>query len=307
MTLRSRLPWWGRMAAKMLLARIPVSYRFWRSLGIFRHGDMHDPEHALAVFRAHLGRALRYRALASGFICLELGPGDSLLSGVVAAAMGASRVYMVDSGDYVVRDMEPYRRLTNVLRAQRLQVPHIEDCVDLAEVQRVCGIVHLTNGIEGLAQIPDDSVDYFWSQVVLEHIPRAEFSAMLRELRRITKASGMGSHSVDLGDHLGGALNNLRFSERAWESRFMSRSGFYTNRIRYSDMLKRFREAGFEVHVTDEVRRPRLHTPTGCMAEPYRSMDEDELRVAGFNVVLMPYELAMATGGVIASVNPSMQ
>jgi hypothetical protein len=26
-------------------------------------------------------------------------------------------------------------------------------------------------------------------------------------------------------------LNNLRFSERIWESEFMAKSGFYTNRI----------------------------------------------------------------------------
>ena len=39
------------------------------------------------------------------------------------------------------------------------------------------------------------------------------------------RPGGLCSHVVDLKDHLGGALNNLRFSQRVWESRTMAGSG----------------------------------------------------------------------------------
>jgi hypothetical protein len=109
---------------------------------------------------------------------------------------------------------------------------------------------------------------------------------MLRELRRIQRQDGVSSHRVDLRDHLGGALNNLRFRERTWESGFVSRSGFYTNRIRYTEMLKLFREAGFEVEVTNVERW--THVPTAChkMATPFRDLSEEELTVSGFDVLL---------------------
>ena len=288
MGLRQRVPWWAKMGAKIALSRIPVPYSLWRALGVFRHGDMHDPEHAFSVFKAHLDRALAYWPVRPGFTCLELGPGDSLLSGVVARAFGASRVYMVDSGDYAIKHVSPYRRLAALLHVRGMAVPEAERCSSIEELEQTCGIIYLNNGTRSLAEIEDGSIDYFWSQVVLEHVPRHEFPVLLRELRRIVCDSAVGSHSVDLRDHRGGALNSLRFSERAWESSFMSRSGFYTNRIRFRAMLEMFRGAGFDAHVVKAIRWEALPTPQHSLAEPYHSMDADDLRVAEFEVVMWP-------------------
>lgn len=95
------------------------------------------------------------------------------------------------------------------------------------------------------------SIDFIWSQAVLEHIRKSEFLDTMLELHRILRPNGVCSHVVDLKDHLGGALNNLRFSEKLWESNFMASSGFYTNRIRYSEMLDIFHQAGFSVEVVN--------------------------------------------------------
>jgi len=46
----------------------------------------------------------------------------------------------------------------------------------------------------------------------------------------------MCSHRVDLRDHFGSALNNLRFSDKKWELDWIANSGFYTNRIRLQEM-----------------------------------------------------------------------
>jgi len=72
------LPWQLKIAAKIVLSRLPLSYRAWSRLRLFRHGAMDDPSSALEIFREHFNRS----GIARGFTMLELGPGDSLASAV---------------------------------------------------------------------------------------------------------------------------------------------------------------------------------------------------------------------------------
>ena len=113
----------------------------------------------------------------------------------------------------------------------------------------------------------------------------------MSQLRRVMKPGGISSHRVDLRDHLGGALNNLRFSRPVWESSLMRSSGFYTNRIRFSTMLGEFRRSGFDVDVLNVERWGELPTPRARIVEPFRSMNDEELRVRGFDVLLKPVAL----------------
>jgi len=73
-----------------------------------------------------------------------------------------------------------------------------------------------------------------------------------------------------------------------WESEFMARSGFYTNRIRYREFLELFKRAGFDVEVKRVLRWDRLPTPRNKLNEAFRSLPDDELLVYGFDVVLRP-------------------
>lgn len=108
------------------------------------------------------------------------------------------------------------------------------------------------------------------------------------EIRRVIRDDGVCSHTVDLRDHLGGALNNLRFTENFWESDFMACSGFYTNRIRFSEMLEIFRRAHFDVKVVRVGRWDKLPTPKEKLATCFRYLPDDELCVSGFDVILRP-------------------
>ena len=151
-----------------------------------------------------------------------------------------------------------------------------------------CNARYLVEGIASLPAVPDGSVELVWSQAVLEHLPRNEFAAYLRHMQRVLAAGGLASHRVDLRDHLGGALNNLRFSDAVWESRFMSSSGFYTNRIGYGEMLDACRVAGFDVDVVTVERWPSPPTPRERLAPRFRDREESDLCVSGFDVVLTP-------------------
>jgi hypothetical protein len=109
---------------------------------------------------------------------------------------------------------------------------------------------------------------------------------MMKEVRRILAPGGVCSHRVDLKDHLGGALNNMRVSSRQWEKDWMANSGFYTNRLRFSEMLNLFREAGFQCEVLRVERWGVPPLERRSMAAEFRQLSDDDLLVQGFDVLL---------------------
>jgi len=283
---RALLPWQAKIAAKLVLARLPVPYGFWRRLSVFQHGYMQQPEYAYSVFRKHYDRCSL--AERHGFVAMELGPGDSLFSALIARAFGAASIYLVDVDKFAVEDVQPYRVLRDFLLGIGVDCPDISNCKTVEQILQVSDAQYLTSGASSLRTIPGQSVDFIWSQAVLEHIRRAEFLEFARQMRRVLREDSVCSHRVDLMDHLGGALNNLRFSERVWESDFMARSGFYTNRLRYSEMLTLFEQAGFAVEVVHVDRWQELPTPKRELADEFKCFSDDELCVFGFDVTLRP-------------------
>ena len=287
MNLRAKIPWQVKLVVKLVLSRIPVGYNFWRYLGLFKHGLMHQPAYAYKVFKTHFDRVV-FRKRNGDFVALELGPGDSLLFAMLAYAFGASTSYLIDVGHFARDDLKPYRLMANLLTEKGLAIPKMGGMHSLGELLVSCGAQYLTQGLASLRNIPDESVDFIVSQAVLEHVRRDDFLNMMHELRRVIRSDGVCSHRVDLKDHLGEALNNLRFPEHIWESDLIANSGFYTNRIRFGEMLALFREARFDVKVIDVERWDRLPTPRRKLSSPFKQFHDEELCVAGFDVVLKP-------------------
>jgi SAM-dependent methyltransferase len=192
-------------------------------------------------------------------------------------------------GRYAKDDIAHYQLMMDFLADRNLSTPNIKGKRSMYELLEAINAHYEVEGMQSLYKIPDRSVDFIWSQAVLEHIKREEFIETLRELHRILRKDGVCSHRVDLKDHLGGGLNNLRFSTAFWESDFMSQSGFYTNRIRFKEMLKLFEVAGFDVMVLQIDRWSQLPTPRKKLSVDFRHLPEDDLSVSGFDVVLAPH------------------
>ena len=73
--------WLLKIIVKTALSRLPFRYRLWRRVGIFRHGMMHNSDYATNVVKS------RIKGVGEiGKTWLELGPGDSLASAVIAHA-----------------------------------------------------------------------------------------------------------------------------------------------------------------------------------------------------------------------------
>ena len=278
----SGLPWWAKMAVKIVLARVPIQYQTWRRLGGFVHGTMDTPTYAYTVFNRHHGLA----SPPAGFTMLEFGPGDSAASALIARAFGAVAVWLVDVGDFATKDMEVYRQVAAALSAAGY--PLNVNLSNFDQMLASCNANYLTNGLEGLKSIPGDSVDFLWSQAVLEHVRKAKLPATFDQFRRILHANGSSTHRVDFKDHLGGGLNNLRFSERTWESRLMSRSGFYTNRVRLHELTTMMESAGFTVDVMDVERWEKLPILRKHLAPAFSGLTDEELLISSAMIRLRP-------------------
>jgi len=281
------VPWWLRIAGKLVLSRLPVPYAWWRWIGLFRHGRLAgDVERRSNGFAFHVGN-YRQRDGAMPRSVVEIGPGDSVGTALFAKAAGAERIWLVDSGRFAVDDPGHYRAALARIAALGGTPPPLSAPGGLDAVLAATGAVYRTDGIAALGDIADSSVDLVFSHAVLEHLPRAQFDRFLHESLRILRPGGVCSHTIDLQDHLGGALNHLRFSRHFWEHPAISRSGFYTNRLRYSEICTRARVRGFDVTVQRLSRWKRPPTPRRVLAAEFRALSDDELAVAGFTMVLI--------------------
>jgi len=272
------------MLAKMLLSRISRDYSIWQKIGLFRHGDMDRFSYATGIFNGHVERAGLKNKL-EGLAILEAGPGDSISTAILSRAYGATST-LVDAGRYAVDDVRPYLKLEAFLRSEGLDVPDISELNSLDELLTRCDSKYLVNGLESLKTIPDNSIDFIFSQAVLEHVRKSEFIETMRQYARIIKPKGICSHRVDLRDHLGGGRNNLRFSDALWESNFFVNSGFYTNRIQFKLMLEMFEQAGFEVEVTKVNRAAALPIKRNQLARDFSDTSDSDLLITVFDVLL---------------------
>ena len=288
MSLRARIPWYAKILIKIILARIPIDYNYWKRRRLFRHGDMDRPAYAYDLYKTHYGR-VNFPRKDRGFIALELGPGDSLFSALIAYAFNAASIYLVDVGRYVRDDVVQYQLMIDFLTDHNLSIPDIKGKGSIYEFLEALNAHYEVEGIKSLQKISDRTIDFVWSHAVLEHVRRDKFLETLCELRRILRMDGVCSHRIDLKDHLGGGLNNLRFSTSFWESDFISQSGFYTNRIRFNEMFEFFKIAGFDVEVLNIDRWPQLPTPRNKLSVEFRQLEENDLLVSGFDVVLTPH------------------
>lgn len=280
------IPWWGKVLAKLVMARFPIGYRVWSRLGVFRHGEMDS----------NLGRVLDgwkhyqalYRRLTDRDVhsVVEIGPGDSVGRALCAAADGVERMWLVDAGDYATADPAHYRAVAAALAATGRTPPDLADAADRDAILKRCGAAYLTRGIDSFAEIADRSVDLIFSDVVLEHLPRAQFDRFLTEMFRVLRPGGLSMHAVDLHDHIGGRLNSLRFPAWFWEHPTVARSGFYTNRLRLSEIEAKARQAGFETALPWVRRWPAVPTDRKALNQDFQGFSDDDLSVCCFSIVM---------------------
>ncbi len=281
-----RIPWWLKMAIKITLSRMPVPYGLWAKLGVFRHGDVDKKLPNLqGGFSDHFQAYQQYKGGVPG-VCLELGPGDSIGHALSGKAAGVSSTCLIDAGDFARKDDTHYRAFYDYLLAQGASFGSVPQAFDRQSILDFTGSTYKTEGLASTRTLPADQTDFSYSTAVFEHIYRDEFQPLMHELYRIHKPGSVSRHWVDLHDHLGGSLNSLRFSPSFWESGWVRKAGFYTNRLRMRDMVEMARIAGFIVEVPRIIRWPSLPIDRRDIHVSLPQGTDDDLNVCTFLMVM---------------------
>lgn len=281
--LKKLIPWWLKILLKIIIAKFSINYNFFKKIKVLQHGQMHDPKQALSTFNHHWQRIKR----EPGFVFLELGPGNSVSSGIIAKAYGAKKSFLVDAGKFASEDMKEYTRLINFLISNELfRIDTKKEFNNLEEVLRYFNIQYLTSGTFSLLEIENGCVDIAFSHVVLEHVAKTEVEIFVKELKRISAKDATQSHCVDLRDHLDNSLNNMRFSSEIWESKTFRNSGFYTNRIGCNNFLNIFKSVGFKVELISKSTWKKMPIPKESLNQEFRNLSINELLINEFEVVL---------------------
>lgn len=238
--------WRLKIFAKIMLARLPISYGIWKKLGFFQLGQMGKYAYSEKIFSMHF-KNFSSAKRKNRFSMLELGPGDSLLSALFGYLNGAETIYLLDVGNFADTDVKLYKNAFDRWCEEHVLIRPAPDFGSFDSFLSSINAFYLVGGLAEFRNIESGTVDFSFSHSVLEHVRKAEIDSLLLELYRVSAPESTSSHNVDYMDHLGGAQNNLRFSDAVWESGFFVKSGFYTNRIPPHIMHQKMRNVGFNV------------------------------------------------------------
>ena len=282
--LKLLLPWWAKIPLKIILSRLPIDYQKWSGIGLFRHGNPNDMLQYFDKFTKHFNLAfLEHKPV--DFVCLEVGPGDSIATGIIAHSFGASKTYLIDVGDFAIKDIDYYKRFIEILKEKYVNTLDIANINSFDELLKKFNIIYMKDGLASLKKLPDESLDFIFSHSAIEHIKLSELPVIINETRRLIRKTGKISHNIDLMDHLEYSLNSLRFSEKTWEGKLFSNSGFYTNRLRYSQIIKLFENSGFNITYKDHGAWKEIPIKKIHLHKSFKNLNEEDLLIRTMHIV----------------------
>jgi SAM-dependent methyltransferase len=147
--------------------------------------------------------------------------------------------------------------------------------------------------------IESGTIDCALSVETLEHIPPVDISAILKEIHGILRPDGVAIMQIDYGDHFKGfdpsisSFNFLTYSDEQWEP-FQSRFQ-YVNRLRHSQYLDLFKNAGFEIVLANPDRRPAEPAILSQLASRFHGFTEEDLFTLGALIVARPLDKTRTT------------
>ena len=194
--------------------------------------------------------------------------------------------YLIDVGNFAIQDINYYKEFSKELIENDIQTPDISSINSFEELLSRFNIIYLKRGLQSFAQIADSSVDMIFSHSAIEHVRLKELPDIVAEMSRVISSDGVMSHNIDLMDHLNYSLNNLRFSEKRWESDFFAKSGFYTNRLRYSQLLDIFQDNNFTVMYKDKGEWVNFPIDLKKINKEFAVLSNNDLLIRTMHVVV---------------------
>jgi hypothetical protein len=278
-------------------------------------GGTSSARYCYGVWLRHLivlaGQGFQLKNAAVG----ELGPGDSIGTGLAALLAGADRYVGLDVVPYAATaDMDRVLRELVQLYSSRASIPdhnefpgvrprlpsydfpdHLVDLHDLpAKVDRIKS--DLAGGLGsgqhvsyrapwfGVDDVEPASLDLLFSQGVLQCVD--DLAATYRTMFAWLKPGGYSSHSTGFGANNFSPYWNghWAYSELEWRV-VRGRREWLPNRHPLSVHLQSAREAGFEVLRLD-VQSDTSGLAPDTLAKPYRQLGSEDLSARGAMMIL---------------------
>ena len=228
-------------------------------------------------------------------IILEIGPGNSLVNGLLFLAHGAKRVYLIDRFKHLFWDNHDIVHLKKLIKKIEKKSPFPAAAISAVSFTNNSNLVAFDHGKIELrfgdaASLPfsDCSIDCIFSYAVLEHVHNIKKA--INEMSRVIRHGGTVIHEVDLRDHFFSqqepSLRLLRYPDWLWNLMSWNRPG-YTNRLRAPDYIKLFKLAGFEILKYKITSKYEGNINKLKINNKFNIHSIDELKVLRFWVVAM--------------------
>lgn len=255
-------------------------------------------QHVLGVYTQFALTVTRSGGSVAGSRILELGPGHSLLGGILLVSWGAERYDGVDPFPIAKLDARRVRALEAringpqalpahdpVFASRRAEVlERFRATVDLKEEEVRLDPERVQIHQEDAAQLsfPEASYDLVLSNAVLEHVQ--DLPGVARECARVLAPGGLAIHQIDLRDHrdFSRPRDFLSYSDASWKEFLEDRPFEYTNRVRLSGAVEAFRSQGLEVlEVFVNDRRPLDPGERESFDPEFREASQEDLEALG--------------------------
>ena len=133
--------------------------------------------------------------------------------------------------------------------------------------------------------IPKNSIDFLFSQAVLEHVNHPERTYEI--MKHALKKGGVMSHTIDFSCH---------YTTRSWNGHWLyndfqwaiiqGRRSFLLNRMPFSKHVELHKHSGFEMlHQISEKRTNKLRRKS--LAKRFKKLSDDDLNTTGAYVLSM--------------------
>jgi hypothetical protein len=282
-------------------------------------GGTNESRYCYSVWMRHLVHWSRFRKYVPDTVA-ELGPGDSLGTGLAALLAGCNRLFELDVIKYwsnernlkifeelielfrkktPIPDATEYPRLkpylsdygfpAGILSNERLEKSLSDNRI--SEIRREIQDIDNPSNRFIKYKIPWHnsevinfcSVDFIYSQAALECID--ELDSTFDAMNSWLKPNGLMSHTIDFKSHgLTSQWNgHWKFNEFEWSLAKGGRS-FLVNRKTLSDYMKLHEKYGFRIYEKEPVKTENL-IPLNSLSKRYRSLPENEITTSGIYII----------------------
>ena len=242
-------------------------------------------------------------------IFYEFGAGQDLMIPLIFYSFGISRQILTDIRSLARIELinHTIKQFTKInfdnIKIKRTPNQYLDgktkkEC--LFQLKQYYGIEYLAPCDARNTHLESNSINFITSTNTLEHIPRQDIQAILKECHRLLKPNGIMSFIIDYQDHYSffdkniSVYNFLRYSDFTWK--IFNPSLHYQNRLRHKDYLNLIKSAGFtilEEHLNkiteDDIKKIKKINLAKIFKEKYKL---DELILQYSHLILEKREIS---------------